>query len=58
MWIHFFKRPIDNLRISHGEVNYYEANQVVRDWYFNAEWYEILDFIEFCVNNDKNKFAN
>jgi len=58
LWIDFFKRPIDNLRISYGEVNYYEANQVVRDWYFKAEWHEILDFIEFCVNYDKDKFAN
>ncbi len=57
LWIHFFKRPIDNLGMNYGEVSYYDANTVVRKWYYEAEWYEKLDFIEFCINYDDNKYS-
>lgn len=58
VWIHFFKRPIDNLDMAYGEVAYWEATNVIREWYFKADWDLALDFIEFCVNYDDNQYAN
>jgi len=60
MWIDFFKRPIDTLINNNyrTEVDFLEANKHVRIWYYGVEWYDKLDFMEFCVNYDNNKFAN
>ena len=57
VWTHFFKRPIDNLGKNYSQVDYWEATNVIRKWYYDAEWDLALDFIEFCVNYDKNVFA-
>lgn len=47
LWIHFFKRPIDNLPMSYGTVSDYDAIPIVRDWFFEADWDLALDFVEF-----------
>jgi len=47
LWIFFYKWPIDNLPHSYGSVNTGEATSVVRNWFFQAEWDQIFDFIEF-----------
>jgi hypothetical protein len=58
VWMHFFKRPIDNLAIQYGnyygQVNYRDAQSEIREWYYEADWDLALDFIEFCVNYDDN----
>ncbi len=58
VWIHFFKKPIDNLSKDYSQVDYWEAQSVIRKWYYEAEWDLALDFIEFCVNYDKNAYAD
>lgn len=47
LWIHFFKWPIDSLPWNAGEVIADEATRVVREWFYKADWYLVLDFIEF-----------
>lgn len=55
VWIHFFKLPIDNIpinssRYSVSQVDSSNATKIIRDWFFKAEWYSVLDFVEFCSN--------
>lgn len=58
LWLDFFKIPIDDIRIDeYGGFYEQEAKSKVRKWFFNSEWYEAFDFIEFSVNFQDNKFA-
>lgn len=61
IWLHFFKRPIDNLPIQYGEyygqVNYSDAIYEIRDWYYNSDWDLALDFVEYCVNYNENLYS-
>lgn len=60
LWHNFFKLPLDTLD------NWAQTTKAqLRDWYFNWEWYEIFDFIEFIskskspTDNDKfREFCN
>jgi len=45
-WHNLFKIPLDNLP------NYLEdAHKIVRKHFFECEWYEVYDFIEFTAQN-------
>jgi len=56
IWLHFFKKPIDELPIStSGYLHEPSTINGIRDWYFEAPWYKVLDFIEF-VNAVKSVF--
>lgn len=45
LWLHYFKKPIDTIpRLfydDHGGLG------ILRRYFFDAEWYEVYDFIEF-----------
>ena len=56
IWIHFFKRPVDNLPMSYSQVNGDIAKTVLRDWYYNAKWYEKLNLLEFCSEDEDDRF--
>lgn len=48
LWMLYFKKPIDTIPIV-----YYEKNgglSVLREYYFNAEWFEVFDFVEFVAD--------
>ncbi len=47
VWIHFLKLPIDNLIIFNGSLIGNESLNYLRNWYFNAHWGDVLNFIEF-----------
>ncbi len=47
VWIRFFKLPIDELPWQYGNLGKYSAVDYLKKWFFNSEWYQILDFIEF-----------
>ena len=50
LWISFYKKPIDNLPMQNSsEVRRSDVKRKVREWFFNAEWYEVFDFIEFTA---------
>lgn len=53
IWKHFFKFPIDTLSITYDTLNN-EPIQYVRNWYFEAKWYDAFDFLEFCLDRHKN----
>ena len=46
LWHSYFKRPVDTLHWR-WSTNY----EIVREYYFKCEWYEVYDFIEFTANN-------
>jgi hypothetical protein len=47
LWLHYFKKPTDTI-----PTFYYDDTgglQKVRNYFFNAKWFEIYDFIEFVA---------
>lgn len=54
LWHHYYKIPVDNIPR--------ESFQMIRDYFFNAEWFEVYDFLEFVLNyfenNELNQFIN
>lgn len=49
LWSHFFKWPVDT-RPGYGHIN--RGRQILdkmREYFFNCEWNEIYDFLEFVV---------
>ncbi len=58
LWHKFYKLPFDKI-----PYDQFDAEQIIRKKFFNSEWYEIYDFIEFIIeiqNNeiDKNNMVN
>lgn len=55
MWLNFYKLPLDNM-----DDFYSNTYQRIRKWFFESEWFEVYDFIEFVttVNSpaDSQKF--
>lgn len=45
LWHHFYKLPVDT--IPHDKS---VTKDSIRKWFFDAEWFEVYDFIEFCVS--------
>lgn len=44
LWANYFKRPVDE------RPNYaHEVLQRIRGYFFNAEWYEVYNFVEFSL---------
>ena len=48
LWQHHFKWPLDTLGLDYTWASTY---QEIRKYYFQCEWYEVYDFIEFVANN-------
>lgn len=46
LWTQFFKRPLDAL-----EDRWPNTKKEIRDWFFDAEWYLIYDFLEFVAEH-------
>jgi len=46
LWLNYFKRPLDTL-----EDNWLNTYKEIRKYFFNCEWSEVYDFIEFIANN-------
>ena len=46
LWFDFFKKPID----SRPATNYLILKEI-RDYFFDSEWYEVYDFLEFVVEH-------
>jgi len=55
VWHNYFKEPLDSLP-KYGE----EVVKIIRHYFFNAEWYEVYDFLEFTLNryNRNTKLIN
>jgi len=51
LWHNYFKRPLDTLR------DYWpETYEETREYFFNYNWYEVYDFIEFIANNYPDEY--
>lgn len=53
LWHSYFKRPIDTL-----SDRWPDTRKKIRDYFFNCEWYDVYDFIEFIANNYPNNEIN
>src|SRR5690606_25118340 len=42
IWFEFFKKPLDEIPQSYKTVEQPEGTQYLRDWFFEAEWFELL----------------
>ena len=55
LWIHFYKKPIDSMPRHYSQVDSYEARSILRDYFYKAEWYEKLNLVEFCFENEDKR---
>ena len=46
LWLNYFKKPLDEL-----ENDWTKILAQLRKYFFDCEWYEVYDFIEFVANN-------
>jgi len=46
LWYFYFKKPLDQI-----DNNWNKVYEQLRSHFFEAEWYEVYDFIEFVANN-------
>jgi hypothetical protein len=57
MWLHYFKKPVDTI-----PYDFSVTVSSLREHFFDAVWYQQLDFIEACANNGpkqvKDDFIN
>jgi hypothetical protein len=51
-WHGYFKHPLDTLPRLSGQVN-----NIIRKYFFNFQWYEVYDFIEFTANEAPERLA-
>lgn len=49
LWFHYFKKPVDS-RPDYGN----RILEVIRDYYFHSEWYEVYEFLEYILVTEKN----
>jgi hypothetical protein len=47
LYFTYLKEPVDTIPMSFGNVEITVALKSLREWYFNREWFEILDFVEY-----------
>jgi hypothetical protein len=53
LWHSYFKEPLDTL-----PTVWRETYQKLRKYFFNCEWYEVYDFIEFTASKHPHNSAN
>lgn len=46
LWFEFFKRPLDTM-----DPHWVNVVQALRKYFFQCEWYEAYDFVEFVAHN-------
>jgi hypothetical protein len=58
LWLHFFKLPIDTLRVYDGRVDEEDIFGTLRKYFFASErkWYEIYDLLEFSADFASDEF--
>lgn len=58
IWMDFFKWPVDEIPINYMfGIDYDVADRQIKEWFLEAKWFNALDFVEFIVSFDKNKYA-
>src|SRR5689334_6079032 len=56
IWLHYFKKPVDTIPNFTSDIpkSGYER---IREYFFNAEWWEAYDFIEFLIKATDSTWA-
>jgi len=52
VWINFFKRPIDSIPTNRYGIVKNKTIDKIREWFYSAKWYEVYDFVDFCLKLD------
>lgn len=50
IWLHYFRQPVDTIP-DFGRDYPKSAYQILRDYFFEAKWWEVYDFLEFIAKN-------
>lgn len=50
LWLDYFSKPIDTIP------KYEEVYKIIRDYFFQCKWNEVLDFLEFIAKNIPNQW--
>lgn len=50
LWLGYIKEPLDTM-----PQNWIELYKQIREYYFQAQWYEVYDFIEFIASNSTDE---
>ncbi|MHA7060319.1 AbiJ-NTD4 domain-containing protein [Aquimarina sp. M1] len=58
LWRDFFKIPIDNLSISDGKIYPDDSYNYIRKWFFEAKWYEVYEYLEYCAEEFGHDFVS
>lgn len=53
LWMHQFKLTIDRIPLKFSE-----TKTVLRERFYDAEWYKLFDFLEACVKYGYDKSSN
>jgi hypothetical protein len=53
LWNSYFKKPIDTI-----PDDWIKTCEVIRNYYYNAKWHEVYDFIEFVASNYPDEYRN
>jgi len=53
LWDEYFQKPLDTL-----SVRWSEAFKEIRGYFFNCEWYEVYNFLQYIANNYPVKALN
>lgn len=54
IWEHFFNEKVDEIAIDgNGYIMTARVLNYIKTWFFEAEWYEIYDFVEFISYSEK-----
>ncbi len=53
LWIHYFKKPVDSIEEYWGD-----CLRELRNYYFEAEWWQIYDFLEFIADYGNEHVKN
>jgi hypothetical protein len=48
LWLNYFKEPIDSMPIL-GQHSSKSAYDIIREYFFKAEWWQVYDMIEYIV---------
>lgn len=58
IWMDFLKWPVDELPYQFGDLDQSRVKNELRDWYFNAYWYEKLNLIEYVLQKEDSMYLD
>ena len=56
LWIDYFKKPVDMIPTSFRSSSDHGGLNILRNYYFSAEWHQVYDFVEFISFHGPNNY--